>query len=68
MFVSDYAQFVGREVLSLNNYYEISSSHWEETPDLFADFGGVFFSGCRTGLITGNATCIFSGQSLGQSL
>lgn len=26
---------------------------------------GFLSSGCRTGLITGNATCIFSGQSLG---
>lgn len=50
MFVSDYAQFVGREVLSLNNYYEISSSHWEETPDLFADLGGCSFLDVEQGL------------------
>jgi len=42
-FVLDYAQFGGREVLSLNSCYEINSSHCEETSGLFADLGIFLF-------------------------
>lgn len=42
-FVSDYAQFGGREVFSLNSCYEISFSHCKETSDSFADLGFLLF-------------------------
>lgn len=42
-FISDYAQFGGKEMLSLNKGYEISYSHLEEPSDSFADLGFFLF-------------------------
>lgn len=42
-FISDYAKFGGKEMLSLNRGYEISSSLSEEAFDLFADLGVFLF-------------------------